>query len=178
MKIARVITTLACGRSCEYCCNKYETLTQLRKKIREISEVWDYDQILLTGGEPMLQPKRIIEICQKLRDSRYPGKIYMYSAKWTTELWDVLEYLDGIHFTLHTASQDDVSDFMNFQNMIRCFPEKSFRCYISPSIAAPIRIYPNLWTRLEIKPWIPEGKCPLPSNEELFILEEQPCSQR
>jgi hypothetical protein len=170
--IARVITTFECGRACVYCCNKYETLISKAIEIHDIGQVSGYSQVLLTGGEPMLYPGKIIDYCKRLRECGFKGQIYMYSAKYTPQMYEVLPYLDGIHFTLHTASWQDLNELSSLQVMMGANKDKSYRLYISPSITQAITIYPNLWKRVEVKPWIPEGQCPLPEGETLFKLEE------
>jgi organic radical activating enzyme len=171
--IARVITTFECGRACVYCCNKYETLISKAIEIHDIGQASGYDQVLLTGGEPMLYPAKIIGYCMRLRECGFKGKIYMYSAKFVPAMWDVIPHLDGIHFTLHTASWQDRNEFNMLQVLVGSNQDKSFRLYISPSITQAITIYPNLWKRVEVKPWIPEGQCPLPEGETLFSLKEK-----
>jgi hypothetical protein len=172
MKIARVITTFDCGRNCSYCCNKYQTLISQGREIDDIVDVMQYDQIILTGGEPMLYPERIIDICKRLREWDYKGPIWLYSAKYVPMMWEVMQHVDGLHFTMHTDSAADMDGFNLVQTLASTYRDKSFRLYISPSIVRAMTIYPFLWKRVEVKPWIPEGKCPLPLGEELFILKE------
>jgi hypothetical protein len=63
--------------------------------------------------------------------------------------------------------------FLEFQKLIReNIDENTYRLYIDQRIAQVLIIQPDVWIRLEVKPWIPEGKCPLPPNETLFILNE------
>jgi hypothetical protein len=188
MKIARLITTMACNRSCDYCCNKYDSLLSKAIDIPTLAPILDSDVICLTGGEPMLYPSKLISIIRELRDASHrlmtQQKIYLYSASFYCpdfmySLRDLIPFVDGIHFTLHAKS--NVNDIMGFDALQAAIKEykmfselgsKTFRAYIAPDIKLPVTIQPNLWSRLEIKPWIPEEKCPLPPNETLYRLQE------
>jgi pyruvate formate-lyase activating enzyme-like uncharacterized protein len=186
MKIARLITTMACNRSCDYCCNKYDSLIGKAIDITTLDPILDSDVVCLTGGEPMLYPDKLERIIYSLKGGTMmmgqPNlKIYLYSASyWSPDfqksLRDFIPLVDGIHFTLHakTTSQD-IEGFTSLQAAIEEHRkygtgDKSFRAYIAPDIKNYIPVVPYLWSRLEIKPWIPEGKCPLPPNETLYRL--------
>jgi pyruvate formate-lyase activating enzyme-like uncharacterized protein len=187
MKIARLITTMACNRSCDYCCNKYNSLVDKAIDIPTLDSILDSDVVCLTGGEPMLYPSKLIEIIKTLRAGsllmgKPDQKIYLYSASFYSpdfmySLRDLIPLVDGIHFTLHAKTNiNDIRGFEALQAAIKEYKKfselgtKSFRAYIAPDIIYDIPVFPNLWSRLEIKPWIPEGKCPLPPNETLYRL--------
>jgi hypothetical protein len=178
---------MACNRSCDYCCNKYDSLLSKAIDIPTLDPILDSDVVCLTGGEPMLYPEKLIRIIHSLRGGSImmgqPNqKIYLYSASFYSpdfkhSLRDLIPLVDGIHFTLHAKSTgEDIRGFESLQATIREYKRfnelgsKTFRAYIAPEIEYDIPIFPNLWSRLEIKPWIPEGKCPLPPNETLYRL--------
>lgn len=54
---ARVIVTYRCDRHCPGCCN---TQPQDVKTIHLIEELKDYEEIVVTGGEPLLEPELLI----------------------------------------------------------------------------------------------------------------------
>ena len=171
MKSARVIMTLACERHCVYCSNYYQSIMQSAKEIDNIDEVSDFDEILLTGGEPMLFPEKLIKIIEQIRKNSFAA-IYLYSAKYTAKMKEIIELVDGIHFTLHSdTSPMDVVDFHTFQSLLSMYPRKSFRLYLNHDIHLPVTVYPYLWKRVEVKPWLTESECKLPENETLFILK-------
>ncbi len=170
MRIARVLVTWDCLRDCDLCCNK-----NLPVELRScrLSDLRDYDQVLLTGGEPMLYPEKLQEIIRELR-SRTPvtkQKIYLYTALYVPALEQLVNLVDGVHFTLHHPLRPgDLDGFRRFQNVIGRYrgTYKTFRLYVEPRISDPVAIIPDRWARVEVKPWMME--CPLPEGEELFYL--------
>ena len=173
-KTARVIITAKCQRSCSYCVNTYKGVLSSAKRIASIESVAGFEEVVITGGEPMLDVAHTKWNINKLRRFIPKPKIFLYSALYKPELVrEVLPLIDGLHFTLHSeANQKDLEDFGRLQRDLIEYntSNKSVRAYISPDIQHPVTIMPYLWRRLEIKPWIKEGDCCLPSNETLFIL--------
>ena len=106
----RLLVTRKCNRSCEGCCNKYWDLSALPVATNYVG----YDEILLTGGEPMLDPLKLLGIIGKIKEENKTAKIYLYTAK-VDDLessFYVLSNIDGICVTLH--EQKDVSLFYKF----------------------------------------------------------------
>jgi organic radical activating enzyme len=182
-KTARVIITFDCERSCDYCCNKYKSLMDKGIHIDDIVPLFNYDEICITGGEPMLYPERTLTIIKRLKQYvKQTTKIYLYTAKYVNNSNSryIRCLVNGIHFTLHkTSTKEDVKDFEKFQDDILLHEQlsimygmKSFRLFIHPRMSYPVKIYPFIWKRVEIKPWLEEGNCPLPKNETLYILNE------
>ena len=170
-KVARVIITLDCGRSCSYCCNKTSKAIADAVHIRSFMSLAPYDIICITGGEPLLHPDKTIGLVAALRKQNPAVKIFLYSALYTERMTDVVNVVDGVHFTLHTGSLSDMKGFEEFQKLTTRYPfgQKSFRLYINPSINKAVSIIPMVWARVEAKPWL--LNCGLPENETLFILE-------
>lgn len=174
MKIARVLLTEKCQRSCTYCCNHYSSIMKNAIYIPDLRGLEEYNQILITGGEVLLDADTTIAALKEVRQ-RYPNTtLYLYSALFTKRMIEIVELVDGIHFTLHAASTEkDVARFNSFQELAKDYPDKSFRLYLYPEIKLPITVYPYIWTRLEVKPWIPEEDLSLPPNETLYIIDSQ-----
>ena len=173
MKIARLIVTWACRRDCDNCCNKMPGLRESAKPC-SVADLKDYDQVLITGGEPMLYPAQVLKLIRQLRSQRTAAeqKVFLYTALYTPELRQLVPELDGVHFTLHyPLKRGDVQGFYMFQDHIGYLDKgKSFRLYIEPRITKSITIVPNVWSRLEVKPWLTE--CSLPDGETLLKLRE------
>lgn len=175
MRIARVIVTWDCNRDCDFCVNKDpKILAQVGTC--GIADLKDYDQVILTGGEPLLYPKQLIAIIEQLREQTPAEKqqVILYSALHTPWMCRVVDRLDGVHFALHTPLKPvDLKGFEYFQEMISLYEgsDKTFRLYIEPRITYPITIVPSRWDRVEVKPWLEE--CPLPEGEELFQLRPE-----
>lgn len=172
MKIARVILNWDCNRNCDHCCNKALTA---QPESCWVSDLADYDEVLITGGEPMLHPEDVADLVESLRmqaeELGKPQKIYLYTALFSPWLFDLAAMVDGIHFTLHhPLTQTDWDGFNRFQRVIGKHQDsgKSFRLYIDSRVRVPISILPKFWSRVEIKAW--QQDCPLPPNEVLLQM--------
>ena len=178
-KQARLIITFECERQCPGCCNHYKSIMQHAKKA-ELKDLKDYEVVMLTGGEPMLDWKHTLEIAKTLKAQNPQVKVYLYTAhhRFPSVLKTILEVVDGIQYSIHeNASYGDYLDFHDFQHVIQQYPNKSFRLYIDPKgNDKPLAICPNLWKRVEVKAWLTEEQLlalqpnGLPQNEDLFIL--------
>ena len=62
MKKLRLLFTQICNRRCEGCCNKDWELD----KLEQVSH-FNYDEILLTGGEPLLFTEQLIGYVKAIR---------------------------------------------------------------------------------------------------------------
>jgi hypothetical protein len=173
---ARVILTEKCGRKCHYCVNHMKWVKELMKPITAEGLV-EFPKVIITGGEPMLVPDDLEHLCWKLKSNNPKVKIYLYTALYRHQLSNLLNYdlVDGVHYTLHTGTtMDDVRLFYRFQQFLRSMGqqirEKSFRLYINNEVMYPVEVYPPLWARVEVKPFLKESECQLPEGEELFYL--------
>ena len=162
----RLLVTDKCNRSCQGCCNKQWDLANLPicKDFR------GYDQILLTGGEPMLHIAQLINTIGTIR-KQTNTPIYLYTAKadHPTFLNVVLTLVDGITLTLHDKS--DIEPFLALQEYLKYHkPEsKSLRL----NIFHPISLAPEQLVGWQVKPdmiWIED--CPLPTDETFMRLEK------
>jgi hypothetical protein len=169
MKILRLLLFSACNRDCEGCCNKDWDL----KALPAITDFTDYDQILLTGGEPMLSPRRIWEAIGTIRKQNRTAKIYLYTALVRAELFDLLNDshgLDGVTLTLH--EQNDVTpELLAF--LFLAPREKSLRLNVFEGVSLPsdVKAFGQRVERDVLDGWkvkldmIWIKNCPLPENE-------------
>ena len=113
MKTLRLLLFRECDRACKGCCNKDWDLDNL-----EVCQSFKgYKEIILTGGEPMLNPALVKATVNKIRSENFMAKVYMYTAKVNTlSIVDILDYLDGLTVTLH--EQKDVEDFEIFDQIV------------------------------------------------------------
>lgn len=104
-KTARVIITYKCNRQCHGCCNSQP------QEIREISNIErlaGYEEVVLTGGEPMLNPKELMGFIKKLKKQNKNQRIYLYTACMELdEHMKLLNMLDGVTVTLHAEATDE-----------------------------------------------------------------------
>lgn len=172
MKKARLIVTMNCIRKCSYCCNKYEGILTKATTLSSLFPLKHYEEILITGGEPLDDPKRTLKIIEVLKALNPAVRLYLYTARYTVEMIHIMDKVDGIQFTLHEgASIADVIGFNKFQAIAGMYPDKSFRLYMHPKVKHRIPVKPSMWSRVESKPWLTERECTLPEGEELFILK-------
>jgi len=169
-KIARVIMTLKCNRDCKYCCNKNPNVLSQAKHIKSITELADYMVVVLTGGEPMLFPDRVIGLAQQA--AKQGSVVYLYTAFYVPEIITILPLVKGLTYTLHAPlRKDDLARFYEFQRVIST-RVGSFRLSIDPEINQFIEINPSVWIRVQVKQWLVGDKLHVPSSEDLFILDE------
>lgn len=158
MKKLRLLVTKQCNRSCEGCCNKYWNLDSLPI----CTSFKEYDEVLLTGGEPALKPLVVLRTIQKIREQNPEAKIFIYSANIMSCTFTSIT--DGITYTLH--EQSDVKDFLVVNDVID--KSKSNRLNIFKGITLPKDIDLSGWKVKDNMVW--DKDCPLPENEVLMRL--------
>jgi len=157
----RLLVTDKCDRKCPGCCNKDWDLSAL--PLATISELKDYDEILLTGGEPFTLLD-IIEIARGIKDLSRNKPVFCYTAcvKYLFLFRALLKYIDGITLTIH--GQEDVFEFLKLQDYLKqvgVVEGKSLRLNVFKGITIPY-IEP-FWAVKSDMVWIKD--CPLPEGE-------------
>lgn len=181
MKKSRLIITFDCHRDCSYCCNNYTSIMKDAVEIDDLSILSDCEIINITGGEPLLDLRRTLNIIKKIKKTCPQSKIYLYTTKVLIDPDDirmfkkVLNEIDGLTFSLHqNSSLSDVHLFEFFQgSYIKMYQDlgKSFRLYINKQIRYHITIIPAFWTRVNVIDWIPESEIKLPEGEVIHIYK-------
>lgn len=165
MKIARLIVTLECSQSCEMCCNK-GTVFQQAKTIASIDELTGFDMVLITGGEPLLDAPRTLQIIQDVREKLPDAIVYLYTAWFSPLIGKIEEAVAGIQYTVH----GDGGTYNFHRTQSRLVAEhRSHRLCIDRDVSG-VFIQPGTWLQVKLLSWIPD--CPLPPNETLFILKD------
>lgn len=164
----RLLLFKDCNRNCRGCCNKGFDLDSLPPLDPYLyGSFQGYDNIILTGGEPMLDPFLIKKMVTAIR-TQTGTPIILYTAKYDNprELLSILKLVDGLTVTLHTPK--DVTAFSVFNNLVNqdvdFFKEKSLRLNVFYNV--PLKTLKNnlqLWKVKKNIHWIKD--CPLPSNE-------------
>lgn len=153
-----------CNRTCKGCCNKDWDLDALPK----CTNYQGYDEIILTGGEPMLNPDLIIETIQDISIVDVKVPIYLYTAKCDNiaDMEKVLRSINGITLTLHTRK--DLIAFKIFNDWILSYPfKRSFRLNVFNGISLD-GIDVSKWKVKSGIKWIKD--CPLPTDEVFMRL--------
>jgi len=162
MKSLRLILWDDCNRRCKNCANNG---TGDAPKV-DMDTLHEYDEILLTGGEPMLYPRTVRRIVYAIRDRAPNAKIYMYTALVEPIQWfiDVVGAVDGVTLTLHTAKDMQAAQLATAAIIDNLCTHKSYRLntFFSP-VAIPGWMA-KVWKHTP-KMWIED--CPLPKNETL-----------
>ncbi len=168
---ARLIVTYRCNRSCPGCCNEHDNSV---RKIAYVKELLKYDEIVITGGEPMVIKRDVIKLILLLRSRGFTGKIYMYTAFFEDDTYsDILfERLDGITFTLHTeASGDDIESFERLSDIVTTKSRLNRRLFIDSRIWYKLetlqRRFP-VWNEVRKLEW--KDECQPAEHEELLYF--------
>ena len=166
MKKLRLLLFEECNRNCEGCCNKDWNLKELPIiNYNNHLKFNEFQQILLTGGEPLIKPEFTENAIREIR-KRCNVSLYIYTAK-TDDIYLIkylLKKLNGITVTLHDTS--DTQHFLKlcknlFNDDIR---DKSLRVNIFKEVTnikeEQIPFYWQVKSNIE---WI--KNCPLPEGE-------------
>ena len=107
MRKARIMVTNICNRNCDGCCNKDPIFEP--KQIQSIKEILDYDEIIITGGDPALFPHELFSMIFDIRvNKEFKGKIYLYtSSVMSNDTKGIFNLIDGLQHTIH----EDATDF-------------------------------------------------------------------
>ena len=164
MKKLRLLLFDECHRACVGCCNKDWDLD----KLPICYDYTPYDEIILTGGEPLLYPIIIEELVPYLRKVINPNtKIYLYTAyiENTAIVRNIITLIDGICITLH--EQKDVEPFRILVSS-SSFPGKSLRLNVFRGVHLGDDINTAGWKVKDNIEWIKD--CPLPEDEVFMRL--------
>lgn len=163
-KKLRLLLFADCNRHCAGCCNKDWNLESLPI----CTDYTPYDEILLTGGEPMLKPDLTVQAIQEIRQQTN-APIILYTADLAKPIWlyFINSLIDGLTVTLHTPG-----DVRVFESYDRYFtPPEHMKGRMRLNVfkeAGEVRAKPH-W---KVKPgmeWI--KNCPLPEGEVLMKYE-------
>jgi len=163
MKKLRLLVTKKCHRNCPLCVNKQWDLNKL--------PTWEvispYEEIVITGGEPLLFPTKLKLLLQEIRYLSNWVKLFLYTTK-TDGLLDVLPLVNGVTLTLH--EQRDVEPFIRLNKELldsRLHIGKSLRLKVFDGIVLPEGEDFKVWNIVPTE-WLED--CPLPEEEEFRRL--------
>jgi hypothetical protein len=165
MKKLRLLLLKECNRNCAGCCNKDWDLDGL-----PVAQDYSaFDEIYLTGGEPLLRPSLILEAVRDIRRENEDAPIYVYSAHFDmAKMATVWPIVDGFTMTIH--EQVDVQDFIEMDNAIKVSHGKSLRLNIFAGIDMD-GVDTSKWAVKDGIEWI--ENCPLPEDETFMRWEAQ-----
>lgn len=175
MKSARLIVTYKCNHDCSGCCNKQLNKSEI-PEINSIEELKDYDEILITGGEPFLFPEKLKELIKEIKKNGNQKIIIYTTPEYTIEDFnEISKLVDGITITIH--NEDDLNKFQHrlvyFDNItnIVFLKDKSLRLNVFNPIKSIIFFCLEIfYWKVKYIDWI--ENCPLPENETLYQLKQ------
>jgi hypothetical protein len=158
----RLILFPECNRSCKGCCNNDYDLNGF-----EIHDSFEgYNTVLITGGEPMLNPEMVIKVCDDIRKVNSSTRIILYTAKSkrALDLIAMLNWVDGITLTLH--EQYDVKAFEELNALMKGkdWIDKTLRLNVFSNVDFS-GVDTTGWTVKDGMEWIKD--CPVPVGEEI-----------
>ena len=178
MKKLRLLITSKCPQNCKGCCNKDWELN----KLPICYDYTGYDEILITGGEPMLYHKQIPNIIKEIRTVHQDvTPIYIYTADVTPKKIKYIFAVEenyrpsGLTVTLHSHADaarfyhlvasktgaflhDDVNEYGDLSLRLNIFK--------GINVKAVEEDFPRCFRDWKIKDnikWI--KNCPLPKDE-------------
>lgn len=166
-KKLRLLVTDKCPNRCPLCCNKQFDIQDI-----PVVDRWDYEEIMITGGEPMLYPNNLERLCKAIREITaqmgIDTKIYLYTSRvnWNTVERIIKYFVDGIVVAPH--SRDDLIYFRQTNNNLLKYRYPpyttcSLRLKVFPEIADSLPENLNRW-QVQHSEWI--ENCPLPDGED------------
>jgi pyruvate formate-lyase activating enzyme-like uncharacterized protein len=167
-KKLRLLVTGECPRKCKLCCNNRFDLN----KIPVITDIFSYDEISITGGEPLLFEEVLEVLIYRIRNfSLYTGKrqtIYLYTSilPYRKKFHYILSMIDGICYTPHDIKS--AKEFIEHEEIVRKVSHKqlSLRINIFPEVEDILKEYIKDLPEWKVKhlQWI--KNCPVPKDED------------
>lgn len=154
-----------CGRNCKGCADTLERTKQERQEITTFAELAGFEEIIVTGGDPMVRP---IETANWLDDysmttQRKRQRLTLYTARSPMLLRDIVWFdrVDGVTFTVHRRpTGDELDSFTSVQNIAFEKGRTSFRLKIDERCVIELKILPAAWASIELFKWMgPEESC-------------------
>jgi hypothetical protein len=147
-----------------------------RQIVTDLNIFADYDEVMLTGGDPLLMRKEeLLSVARRLREVNV-RRIYLYTTWWTKNAAAILPFVDGVHFSLHPdAGQREIGFLQRVEEAATENPNKSFRLFVDSSIPMP-SITTSVWSRVERKEFMTEAQLlelqpgGVPQDESLYVF--------
>lgn len=174
MEKIRLICTYKCNRKCVGCCNTQDSYIEDNvpaiSKNELINTLSRYDELIITGGEPLLFKTKLAEFVMGI-----PCDIYIYTALIDHVFFTYISsYVDGITISIHEIN--DVDEFNLFHKRLTVkgyyfnFASKTNRLNIFPGMKELID--PSAFEYWKIKEIEMLDDCPLPDGEILYKLDK------
>lgn len=167
----RLLVTTMCHNSCPKCCNKQYDMSKV-----PVLDRFDYDEVCITGGEPMLNPPRVRRTATMFKlAANAMGKdvkVYLYTARMDpANLFNMVvtrSVLDGVVVTPHSA--DDIKEFkylnrrLNEEDLMKLPNLCSLRLNLFSDVKEQLRGENLSYWKVKDMEWLDE--CPVPEGED------------
>lgn len=165
-KKLRLILFEECNRSCPGCCNNDFDIASL--PVASAQDFSDCDELIITGGEPMLRPNLVADVCSLAArvNQMLPIILYTAKSKRPLDLIAMFHWVDGVTLTLH--EQYDVEPFIELNEWVKKFDTLDLpilRLNVFKGIDMS-GVDTSLWEVKDNIEWIVD--CPLPEGETLM----------
>ena len=167
-KKLRLLITPDCNRNCPQCCNKNFDLDAL-PQIAQADEFKKYDEIALTGGEPLLVYDKLRETIMYLREyGDYQGPLHLYTAMPGHEHIVELAKITNLIITIH--DKNAMIDMLDAWTLLEKIPIRYMRVKLAPAVHQYYAMMDNLLYGCDVEcfDWIED--CPLPGGEDFMRI--------
>lgn len=167
-KNARIIITFTCNRNCNGCCNKS---IEGMKSLNDISELSNYKEFIITGGEPFVLGDNLLKVINILKTFNVPLVIYSAWYSGNESLYkEILSKIDKLTFTLHYDSEDNEKDIKELYELSKILPKNlSARLSLDDRFKNEFNSdYLNKW---DVRKLVWKDFCPIPENEDLLYID-------
>lgn len=167
----RLLMTTMCHNSCPKCCNKQYDMSKV-----PVLDRFDYDEVCITGGEPMLNPPKVRRLATMFKMAAgamgKDVKVYLYTARIDpATLYNmvvIMRILDGVVVTPHSA--DDIKEFkylnwrLNEMDLMEVPDLCSLRLNLFSDVKEKLRGENLSYWKVKDMEWLDD--CPVPEGED------------
>jgi len=182
-KVTAVVVTKKCNKRCRGCITK----TLINMETVTFDDLMGFENIMITGGEPMLMSDRCVELVHRLRLKGFTGMITLSFSDaskvgryWAADM--LIDEVDGIFFTLHYNSNKEKlkSDLKNLRKLDKYLSSKD-RKRKSDVLYIDKRAYDaeykktlrGGWSLIEPQEWIRNAEVDNPEDYVFYDLEAE-----
>jgi len=132
-----------------------------------------YDNIIITGGEPLLFPENLLKLIHNIRLVNFNIPIYLYTSIFnpSTANKNILTFLSGITFTVHNRIY--FNEFLDLKKYLDEVPLEPYskRLHIFTDFGQLTEANLYGWN-VRFVTWKKDFECKLPEHEQFMRLKE------
>lgn len=169
----RLLVTTDCPNKCPMCCNNQFDFSKL-----PVVDRWSYDEVMITGGEPMLYERKLLNLVRSIRDiseiecGNIP-KVYVYTSLCRSRVLNLIipefssSRVDGIVLTPHKP--ENIEEFLFTNEILLTNPKLSkgvslrLNLFSDMKALLPEDVNLSAW---QVKDMEWKKDCPVPEGED------------